>query len=85
MPIAYPWLFLAMAEARRGHTQQAREWLAKAVREIEQPPAERAKEPGADHWTRRLTLRLFRGEAEALLGINKQPEKKIEQKRQLRP
>ena len=74
--IAYTWLFRAMAEERLGHAQQAREWLAKAVREIEHPPAERAKDPGVGSWRRWLTFRLLRGEAEALLKINKQPEKK---------
>jgi hypothetical protein len=59
--IAYTWLFLAMAEKRLGHAAHAREWLARAVREIEQPPKERANAPGVGTWNRRLTLRLFRG------------------------
>jgi tetratricopeptide (TPR) repeat protein len=74
--IAYTWLFLAMAEERRGHAEQAREWLARAVREIEQPPAERPNDPGVDTWCRRLALRLLRGEAEKLLKIDKKPEEK---------
>ena len=74
--ITYTWLFLAMAEERRGHTEQAREWLARAVREIEQPPAERANDPGVNPWNRQLSIRLLRGEAEALLKIDKKPEKK---------
>jgi tetratricopeptide (TPR) repeat protein len=74
--IAYTWLFLAMAEERRGHAEQAREWLARAVREIEQPPAERANDPGVDNWNRRLSLRLLRCEAEALLKVDKKLEKK---------
>jgi serine/threonine-protein kinase len=67
--IAYTWLFLAMAHERLGHAEQARKWLAKAVREIEQPPAERAKDPGARSWNRKLTLQLLRGQAESLLRM----------------
>jgi Tfp pilus assembly protein PilF len=65
--IAYTWLFLAMTRERLGQTEQARQWLAKAVREIEQPPAGRAKDPNARTWNRKLTLQLLRGEAEALI------------------
>jgi tetratricopeptide (TPR) repeat protein len=73
--LASTWLLLAMVEARLGHAAQARAWLARAVREIEQPPAESAKNPFADTWNRRLTLRLLRAEAEALLKINKRAQK----------
>jgi hypothetical protein len=66
--IAYTWLLLAMTHERLSHREQAREWLAKAVREIDDPPAERAKDPGRGNWNRQLTLRLLRGEAEALIG-----------------
>jgi tetratricopeptide (TPR) repeat protein len=62
---ASTWLFLAMAHQRLGHAEQAREWLAKAVREIDHPPAERAQLNRL--WYRQLTLRLLRSEAEALL------------------
>ena len=66
-PGAYTWLFLALAHERLGHTQQAREWLAKAVCDIEQPPSERA---GLNRgWTRQLTFRLLCREAEALLKV----------------
>ena len=65
--IAYTWLFLAMTHERLSHRERAREWLAKAVREIDEPPAERAKDPGRSRWYRQLTLRLLRGEAEALI------------------
>jgi tetratricopeptide (TPR) repeat protein len=71
--IAYASLFLAMAEERTGHAEQAREWHAKAVREIEQPAAERAGDPT---WNRQLALRLLCSEAETLLKIDKKPEKK---------
>ena len=66
-PIAYTWLFLAMTHELLSHREQAREWLAKAVREIDEPPAERAKDPNRSRWNRQLTLRLLRGEAEALI------------------
>jgi tetratricopeptide (TPR) repeat protein len=66
-PVAYTWLFLAMAHERLGHTQQARDWLAKAVRDIKQPPPERAALYRS--WNRQLTFRLLRREAEALLKV----------------
>ncbi len=72
--IAFIWLFRAMAEERLGHAQQARQCLGKAIGEIEKPPAEGATDPRP--WNQRLTLRLLRTEAEALLQVNKQPEKK---------
>ena len=65
--IAYTRLLLAMTHERLSHRERAREWLAKAVREIEQPPAGRAKDPKARPWNRKLTLQLLRGEAEALI------------------
>jgi tetratricopeptide (TPR) repeat protein len=66
--IAYTWLFLAMTHERLSHREQAREWLAKAIREIDEPPAGRSKDPSRSPWNRQLTLRLLRGEAEALIG-----------------
>jgi tetratricopeptide (TPR) repeat protein len=64
--MAYTCLFLAMTQQRLGHAEQAKEWLAKAVREIDQPSPERAKINQV--WFRRLTLGLLRREAEALVG-----------------
>jgi tetratricopeptide (TPR) repeat protein len=64
--MAYTCLFLAMTQKRLGHAEQAKEWLAKAVREIDQPSPERAKINQA--WNRRLTLGLLRRETEALVG-----------------
>ena len=66
MTIASTWLFLALAHERLGHPDEARQWLAKAVREIDQPSPERAKINQV--WNRRLTLGLLRREAEALVG-----------------
>jgi tetratricopeptide (TPR) repeat protein len=67
--IAYTWLLLAMTHERLSHREQAREWLAKAVREIDEPPAERAKDPGRSNWNLQLTLRL--------LGEQRQAEEQL--------
>jgi len=64
--MAYTCLFLAMTQQRLGNAEQAQEWLAKAVREIDQPSPEKAKINQV--WSRRLTLGLLRREAEALIG-----------------
>jgi hypothetical protein len=55
-----------MTQQRLGHAELAQEWLAKAVREIDQPSPEKAKINQV--WSRRLTLGLLRREAEALVG-----------------
>ena len=60
---AYTWFFLAMVEHRLSHGDQARMWLARAVRR-----AEKELRAGIV-WNRRLTLKLLRREAEALLGV----------------
>jgi hypothetical protein len=64
-PVACAWLFLALAHQRPSHTQQAREWLGKALCDIEQPPSERAGLYRSRN--RQLTFRLLRREAEVLL------------------
>jgi hypothetical protein len=38
------------AGPRLGQTEQAREWLAKVVREIDEPPAERDNDPNRGRW-----------------------------------
>ena len=55
------WPFLAMAHARLGRHEKAREWLDKSEA--------RAKMSALDGiaWDRRLTLEIPNGEAEALL------------------
>jgi WD40 repeat protein/tRNA A-37 threonylcarbamoyl transferase component Bud32/Flp pilus assembly protein TadD len=63
------WLFLAMAHYRLGHASQAREWLSKAQRHLDQA----AREPPtwgtrATPWDERLTDTLLRAEAETLLA-----------------
>jgi serine/threonine protein kinase/Tfp pilus assembly protein PilF len=69
--IAYTWLFRAMAEERLGNTAKAREWLAKAVHQIERVAADKDNDL---RWNQQLTLRLLRKEAETLLKIDKEPK-----------
>jgi tetratricopeptide (TPR) repeat protein len=66
---AWDWFFLAMAHHRLGHIDEARRWLQKAVDWIEEAEA-RAPEGQEDplSWENRLELKLFRREAESLLG-----------------
>jgi tetratricopeptide (TPR) repeat protein len=61
---AYTWFFLAMAHKRSGHPEEARRWLDKAIRWMEQETQRKDLT-----WNRGLTLLLLRREAEALLGI----------------
>jgi serine/threonine protein kinase/Flp pilus assembly protein TadD len=65
--IIYTWLFLAMTEHRLGHGQQAKQFLAKAVKDIEQPAADRPGDGSTRTWNRRLTLQILRHEAEEVL------------------
>jgi serine/threonine protein kinase len=68
--IAYNWLFLAMAHHRLGQIEQAKKWHDKAVQWIDQEMQKQPKEPATANpfpWNRRLTLQLFRREAEELL------------------
>jgi WD40 repeat protein/serine/threonine protein kinase len=60
---AYTWFFLAMANQRSGHPEEARQWLDKATKWMEQETNNKDLP-----WNRRLTLQLLRREAEALLG-----------------
>jgi serine/threonine protein kinase/Tfp pilus assembly protein PilF len=66
--IIYTWLFLAMTEQRLGHGQQAKQFLAKAVKDIEHPSADRPGHGSTRRWwTRRVTLQILRHEAEEVL------------------
>jgi Flp pilus assembly protein TadD len=65
-PVEYTWYFLAMAHQRLGHAREARAWLEKCHKQMEQ----KAKDANLP-WNRRLSLELLRREAEALLGIEK--------------
>jgi len=58
----YSWFFLAMAHHRLGHAEEGRQWLDKAVQQMNE---ETRNESIA--WNRRATLQLFRREAEELL------------------
>src|SRR5262245_49427163 len=51
---AYTWFFLAMAHQRLGHAEEARRWLDKGIKGMEQE----TQNP-AVLWNRRLTLELF--------------------------
>jgi tetratricopeptide (TPR) repeat protein len=62
--VEYAWFFLAMAHQRLGHAEEARQWLQKAQKQIEQ------KSSIDLPWNRRLTLQLLRRETETLLGTN---------------
>src|SRR5262249_42085615 len=67
---AFNWLFLAMANHRLGHANEARQWLAKAVQWIEQATQGRVKDPYVApplRWDHRLQLEVLRQEAETLL------------------
>jgi tetratricopeptide (TPR) repeat protein len=75
---AYELFFLALAHHRLGHTDEARQWLDKGVRWIEQARLPKTDQ-GADNprfsWNRRVAHELLRREAEALLEGAK-PERK---------
>ena len=69
-PPAYTWFFLAMAHQRLGDSKEAKQWLGKAAGWTDEVLAEHESSTGAKLvWSRRLTLRLLRKEAEELLGI----------------
>jgi tetratricopeptide (TPR) repeat protein len=65
--IIYTRLFQAMTHQCLGHADQAKEWLEKAIKDIEQPPQDRPQDGAAMAWNRRLTLQILRREAEELL------------------
>jgi WD40 repeat protein/tetratricopeptide (TPR) repeat protein len=66
---AYTWYFLAMAHHKLGHDAEARTWLAKANEWTEKVLREHEDGTAALPWNRKLTLKLFREEAETLLGV----------------
>src|SRR5262249_38208417 len=65
------WLWLALAQQRLGHTEEARRWLGKATAWLDQYgdglPA-RAEEELGLHLHNWLEAHVLRAEAEALLG-----------------
>jgi WD40 repeat protein/tetratricopeptide (TPR) repeat protein len=64
---AYWYYFLAMAEHRLGHKEEAGQWLDKAVAQTDKELRDQAQTGGPDRWVRKVTLQLLRAEAEALL------------------
>jgi WD40 repeat protein/tRNA A-37 threonylcarbamoyl transferase component Bud32/Tfp pilus assembly protein PilF len=64
------WLFLAMAHHRLGHRGEARSWLEKAQKQLDQSRREsaRASGPPAASWHARLETELLRREATSLLS-----------------
>jgi serine/threonine protein kinase/tetratricopeptide (TPR) repeat protein len=67
--IIYNWLFQAMTQYRLGHAAEARRYLDKAVKEIDQPSTK-----AAVAWNRRLTLQILRHEAQELLRMPSAPK-----------
>jgi len=78
------YFFLAMAHHRLGHADEARRWLDKGIHGTEEelkPPSSPPKESNTrtrtipPHWSQKLTLQLFRREAEELIqGPETKPE-----------
>ncbi|MHB8955524.1 MAG: protein kinase domain-containing protein [Pirellulaceae bacterium] len=69
---AYIWFFLAMTHHRLGHAEDAKQWLDKAVASSDKFFAE--ADQSSVHvdwygWCRSLTLKMWRDEATALLGM----------------
>jgi len=62
------WLFLAMAEHRLGHANEAREWLAKAESWLAAPTRKYSNgEPTASHWWIRIGWGVLAREARSLI------------------
>jgi serine/threonine protein kinase len=74
----YTRLFLAMTLHRLGRSDEAHQQLRKAGNDIDQPPEETKIANGT--WNRRLTLRLLRQEAEALLKKSSQADDQEQEK-----
>jgi tetratricopeptide (TPR) repeat protein len=64
---AYTWFFLAMVHHRLGHREEAKKWFGKAVAWTEKTIRDADQGTTDLPWNRRLTLKLLREEAEALL------------------
>jgi WD40 repeat protein/serine/threonine protein kinase/tetratricopeptide (TPR) repeat protein len=66
--IIYNWFFLAMVHHRLGHTDEAVQWLNRAVKKIEQDEQEKQADSGGTiSWNRALTLKCLRRETEEAL------------------
>ena len=89
-PPAYTWFFLAMTQQRLGHAEEAKQWLDKAVTWTDKTLAEADQGTADLPWNRRLTLKLLRDEATALLGVTPptvepapEPAAKVEETQEL--
>jgi tetratricopeptide (TPR) repeat protein len=87
---AYAWFFLAMTQHRLGHTEEAKQWLDKAVTWMDKSFAEADQGTADLTWNRRLMLRLLRDEATAMLGVTPptvepapEPAVKVEEAKEL--
>jgi tetratricopeptide (TPR) repeat protein len=67
---AYTWFFLAMAQQRLQQAEDAQASFDKAVAETDKTLREHEQGIAEAPWNRRLTLKLFREEAESRLGIS---------------
>jgi WD40 repeat protein/serine/threonine protein kinase/tetratricopeptide (TPR) repeat protein len=67
MSVVYNWLFLAMAHYRLGHAEESRQWLEKAIREIDRATSGKPEVAAGNTWNRRVTFLILRREAEAML------------------
>ena len=70
---AYTWFFLAMAQQRLRQAEDAKASFDKAVAETDKVLREHEQGIADAPWNRRLTLKLLRAEAAALLGISDTP------------
>ena len=62
------WFFLAMAHHHLGHRSEAQQWLDKAIEAMHKETSDDDQDGRTQvPWTRRLTLKLLRDEAQALL------------------
>jgi len=66
----WDWLLLALAEQKRGHKPELRQWLEKAAVWIDRETNPRTRGTSGERlgWEQRLELRLLRSEAEAAEG-----------------
>jgi len=64
---AYTWFFLAMAHHELGHDAEAEKWFDKAIEWTDKVLREHEQQTTRMTWNRRLTLKLFRREAESML------------------
>jgi tetratricopeptide (TPR) repeat protein len=76
-PMAWDWLFLAMAHHRLGHTSQARECLAKAGHWIRIANGDETRDAADGRqdwvgWHERVEVRVVESEAEALVNRGKE-------------